>query len=90
MQAHAKEGKSFLFDDEEFDDEVDIEAEENEEEEDSDIAGITVENAYMAEKEDTAISMGEIAVNAGYVYRAADNVQMRVKLCCKHADNPDM
>lgn len=66
IQAHVKEESSFLFDDTEFDDEVDIEAEEAEEEGDtSDIAGISVENAYMEEKEDTAVAMGEIAVNAG-------------------------
>ena len=37
-QAHIKEDKSFVFDDQEFDDEVDIEEEENEQD-DSDIAG---------------------------------------------------
>lgn len=37
-QAHIKEDASFVFDDQEFDDEVDIEEEENEQD-DSDIAG---------------------------------------------------
>lgn len=61
-----KEESSLLFEDAEFDNEVDIEAEENEAEGDmSDIAGISVENAYMEEKEDTAVAIGEIAVNAG-------------------------
>ncbi|XP_045193420.2 importin-4-like [Mercenaria mercenaria] len=69
VKAHIKEESSFLFDDAEFDDEVDIEAEEAEAEGDtSDIAGISVENAYMEEKEDTAVAMGEIAVNAGAAF----------------------
>ncbi|KAH3769238.1 hypothetical protein DPMN_170487, partial [Dreissena polymorpha] len=67
VKAHVKEeSSSFLFDDAEFDTECDIEAEEDEAEGDmSDIAGISVENAYMEEKEDTAVAIGEIAVNAG-------------------------
>lgn len=66
FQAHVKEESSLLLDDEEFEGEVDISAEGNEEENDmSDIAGISVENAYMEEKEDTAMAIGEIAENAG-------------------------
>ena len=53
-----------MFEDAEFDTEVDIESEENDTDDMSDIAGISVENAYMEEKEDTAIAVGEIAVNA--------------------------
>jgi len=61
-----EEQSSVLFDDTEFDTEVDIEAEEAEEDGDvSDIAGISVSNAYLEEKEDTAVAMGEIALNAG-------------------------
>ena len=43
------------------------EDEENLEETDNDdeIAGYSVENAYMDEKEDACRSLGEIAVNAG-------------------------
>ncbi|XP_052817169.1 importin-4-like [Mya arenaria] len=69
VKAHVKEESSFLFDDAEFDAEVDIEVEEQEEDGDmSDIAGISVENSYMEEKEDTAMAMGEIALNAGTAF----------------------
>ncbi|KAL3859840.1 hypothetical protein ACJMK2_010031 [Sinanodonta woodiana] len=66
VKAHLKEDKDqvTIFDDEDFEDEEELDGEEDEDDEQH-IEGISVENAYIDEKEDTSVALGEIAVNVG-------------------------
>uniref|UniRef100_A0A8C7HBJ3 Importin 4 n=1 Tax=Oncorhynchus kisutch TaxID=8019 RepID=A0A8C7HBJ3_ONCKI len=67
--AHLEEDKTFvLLDDDDDDDEAQgdtILDEEGTDNVDPDIAGFSVENAYIDEKEDTCDALGEIAFNTG-------------------------
>uniref|UniRef100_A0A8C4SHZ2 Importin 4 n=1 Tax=Erpetoichthys calabaricus TaxID=27687 RepID=A0A8C4SHZ2_ERPCA len=64
-----EENQSFLLleddDDDEGNNETLIEEETEEEQDNNDIAGFSVENAYIDEKEDACIALGEIAYNSG-------------------------
>ncbi|KAL5021050.1 hypothetical protein ScPMuIL_000205 [Solemya velum] len=51
-----------VFNEEDFEEDVDLTEAEDEQENDN-IEGISVENAYMEEKEDTCTSLGELALN---------------------------
>uniref|UniRef100_A0A8D0GHS6 Importin 4 n=1 Tax=Sphenodon punctatus TaxID=8508 RepID=A0A8D0GHS6_SPHPU len=67
VQPQYGNGSSFLlFDDEE--EEAEVEGEENlgeeEDEEDSEMTGMSVENAFMDEKEDACVALGELATSA--------------------------
>ncbi|KAK3601657.1 hypothetical protein CHS0354_038220 [Potamilus streckersoni] len=66
VKAHLKEDKDqvTIFDDDDFEEEEELDGEEDEEDEQQ-IEGISVENAYIDEKEDTSVALGEIAVNVG-------------------------
>ncbi|XP_053121119.1 importin-4 [Hemicordylus capensis] len=64
-------GSSFLlFDDEE--EEAEVEGDESltddEEDDDSEITGLSVGNAFMDEKEDSCVALGEIATNASVAF----------------------
>nr|XP_033779924.1 importin-4 [Geotrypetes seraphini] len=63
---HYSENISFLlFDDDEAEEEEDSQIHDEEiEDDDPDIEGFTVENAYIDEKEDACVALGEIALNA--------------------------
>ncbi|XP_064416459.1 importin-4 [Latimeria chalumnae] len=63
-----EENKSFLLLEDEVDEEESIIAEEGEEDDESDVAGFSVENAYIDEKEDACDALGEIAVNTGAAF----------------------
>ena len=43
----------------------------NEEQEDDDVAGYTVENSFLEEKEDTCVALRELSLHCGYVIVAA-------------------
>uniref|UniRef100_A0A672T9A8 Importin 4 n=1 Tax=Sinocyclocheilus grahami TaxID=75366 RepID=A0A672T9A8_SINGR len=71
VMAHLDEDKPFvLLDDDDADDEdeegdVDLDEESETEVDDRDVAGFSVENAYIDEKEDACDALGEIAFNTG-------------------------
>uniref|UniRef100_A0A3B1JNG4 Importin 4 n=1 Tax=Astyanax mexicanus TaxID=7994 RepID=A0A3B1JNG4_ASTMX len=69
VTAHLEEDKQFvLLDDEDDDEEGDTVLEEDGENELDDVAGFSVENAYIDEKEDACDALGEIALHTGYRY----------------------
>ncbi|KAL4657117.1 importin-4-like isoform X1 [Arapaima gigas] len=57
-----------LFDDEKEDADTNLESEKDNDENGSDVAGITVENAYIDEKENACEALGEIALNTGAAF----------------------
>ncbi|XP_066483155.1 importin-4 [Tiliqua scincoides] len=71
IEPHYGTGSSFLlFDDEE--EEAEVEGDENltddEDEEDSELTGLSVGNAFMDEKEDSCVALGEIATHASAAF----------------------
>ncbi|KAJ6653043.1 hypothetical protein lerEdw1_010129 [Lerista edwardsae] len=71
IEPHCGTGSSFLlFDDEE--EEAEVEGDENltddEDEEDSELTGLSVGNAFMDEKEDSCVALGEIATHASAAF----------------------
>uniref|UniRef100_A0A672T7K5 Importin 4 n=1 Tax=Sinocyclocheilus grahami TaxID=75366 RepID=A0A672T7K5_SINGR len=75
VMAHLDEDKPFvLLDDDDADDEdeegdVDLDEESETEVDDRDVAGFSVENAYIDEKEDACDALGEIAFNTGVAFQ---------------------
>ncbi|KAG1953857.1 ARM repeat superfamily protein [Pimephales promelas] len=74
VTTHLEEDKQFVLldDDDDDDEEGDAILDEEEEEtevDDSDVAGFSVENAYIDEKEDACDSLGEIAFNTGVAFQ---------------------
>ncbi|TSL82486.1 Importin-4 [Bagarius yarrelli] len=66
VMTHLEEDKQFvLLDDDDDEDEGDVVLEEDGENEVEDLAGFSVENAYIDEKEDACDALGEIAFNTG-------------------------
>lgn len=57
-----------VFNEADFCEEEDLTAEEDDEEEDCNIHGISVENAFLDEKEDACCALGELAGNAGAIF----------------------
>ena len=91
LQAHIKEDKSFVFEDQEFDDEVDIEEEENEED-DSDIAGYVTVIMYLYFKffilslsgvlvSETLFCLAILKFSVDHTVPAHESVSP--KICCK-------
>ncbi|KAJ8302474.1 hypothetical protein KUTeg_018870 [Tegillarca granosa] len=70
VKAHFKEAEETVsvFNEEDFCDEEDLTGEEEDDEEENKIEGISVENAFLDEKEDTCCALGEIAGNTGPVF----------------------
>ncbi|XP_054850863.1 importin-4 isoform X2 [Eublepharis macularius] len=71
IEPHLGTGSSFLlFDDEE--EEAEVEGDESltdeEEDDDSELTGLSVGNAFMDEKEDACVALGEIAINASVAF----------------------
>ncbi|KAM9552689.1 importin-4-like isoform 3-T3 [Salvelinus alpinus] len=72
VTAHLEEDKTFVLLDDDDDDEAQgdtILDEEGTDTVDPDIAGFSVENAYIDEKEDTCDALGEIAFNTGAAFQ---------------------
>uniref|UniRef100_A0AAZ3QDY4 Importin N-terminal domain-containing protein n=1 Tax=Oncorhynchus tshawytscha TaxID=74940 RepID=A0AAZ3QDY4_ONCTS len=72
VTAHLEEDKTFVLLDDDDDDEAQgdtILDEEGTDNVDPDIAGFSVENAYIDEKEDTCDALGEIAFNTGAAFQ---------------------
>uniref|UniRef100_A0A673GLM7 Importin-4-like n=1 Tax=Sinocyclocheilus rhinocerous TaxID=307959 RepID=A0A673GLM7_9TELE len=75
VMAHLNEDKQFvLLDDDDADDEgeegdIDLDEESETEVDDRDVAGFSVENAYIDEKEDACDALGEIAFNTGVAFQ---------------------
>ncbi|XP_066539895.1 importin-4 isoform X2 [Hoplias malabaricus] len=70
VTAHVEEDKQFvLLDDEGEEEDGDTVLEEDGENEVEDVAGFSVENAYIDEKEDACDALGEIAYNTGAVFQ---------------------
>lgn len=72
VTAHLDEDKQLvLLDDDDADEEGDVDLEEESETEvdDRDVAGFSVENAYIDEKEDACDALGEIAFNTGVAFQ---------------------
>lgn len=72
VTAHFEEEKQFvLLDDDDADDEGDAVLEEDGDNEvdDRDVAGFSVENSYIDEKEDACDALGEIAFNTGVAFQ---------------------
>ncbi|XP_062847119.1 importin-4 isoform X2 [Trichomycterus rosablanca] len=70
VTAHVEEDKQFVhLDDDDDDDEGEAVLEEDEDNEMEDVAGFSVENAYIDEKEDACDALGEIAVNTGAAFQ---------------------
>ncbi|KAF5902711.1 importin-4, partial [Clarias magur] len=75
VTAHVEEDKQFVLldddddDDDNDDDEGDAVLEEDGENEVEDVAGFSVENAYIDEKEDACDALGEIAFNTGAAFQ---------------------
>ncbi|KAI4900020.1 hypothetical protein NFI96_023285 [Prochilodus magdalenae] len=71
VTAHVEEDKQFVLLDEEDDEdeEGDTALEEDGENEVEDVAGFSVENAYIDEKEDACDALGEIAFNTGAAFQ---------------------
>ncbi|XP_051738311.1 importin-4 [Ctenopharyngodon idella] len=75
VTAHLDEDKQFvLLDDDDADDEGEegdaiLDEEEETEIDDRDVAGFSVENAYIDEKEDACDALGEIAFNTGVAFQ---------------------
>ncbi|KAM9488712.1 importin-4 [Clarias gariepinus] len=72
VTAHVEEDKQFVLlddDDDDNDDEGDAVLEEDGENEVEDVAGFSVENAYIDEKEDACDALGEIAFNTGAAFQ---------------------
>ncbi|XP_063769722.1 importin-4 isoform X2 [Pseudophryne corroboree] len=63
---HYNENRTFMLFDDETDEEDTViqDEEEEDDEEDPDIEGFSVENAFVDEKEEACLSLGEIALNA--------------------------
>ncbi|XP_029003139.1 importin-4 isoform X2 [Betta splendens] len=76
ITAHLEEDKTFVLLDEDDDDddneeEKDVDFQEDENETDvHDVAGFSVENAYIDEKEDACDALGEIAFNTGVAFQS--------------------
>ncbi|XP_076111369.1 importin-4-like isoform X2 [Mytilus galloprovincialis] len=70
VKTHYKdeEEQVIMFNEEDFCDEEDLTAGDSDQEEDSKIHGISVENAYLDEKEDACCALGELAGNAGSIF----------------------
>ncbi|CAM4721710.1 unnamed protein product [Leuciscus chuanchicus] len=74
VMTHLEEDKQFVLLDDDDDDEgeegdVILDEEEETEIDDSDVAGFSVENAYIDEKEDACDALGEIAFNTGVAFQ---------------------
>ncbi|KAK7123905.1 hypothetical protein R3I93_022115 [Phoxinus phoxinus] len=75
VTTHLEEDKQFvLLDDDDDDDEGEegdaiLDEEEESEIDESDVAGFSVENAYIDEKEDACDALGEIAFNTGVAFQ---------------------
>lgn len=74
VMTHLEEDKQFVLLDDDDDDEgeegdVILDDEEETEIDDSDVAGFSVENAYIDEKEDACDALGEIAFNTGVAFQ---------------------
>ncbi|KAB5586574.1 hypothetical protein PHYPO_G00003290 [Pangasianodon hypophthalmus] len=71
VTTHLEEDKQFVLldDDDDDDDEGDTVLEEDGENEVEDVAGFSVENAYIDEKEDACDALGEIAFNTGAAFQ---------------------
>uniref|UniRef100_A0A3B4V173 Importin 4 n=1 Tax=Seriola dumerili TaxID=41447 RepID=A0A3B4V173_SERDU len=74
IMAHLEEDKTFVLldddDDKEEDKDVDDFLEDDTESDVHDVAGFSVENAYIDEKEDACDALGEIAFNTGAAFHA--------------------
>ncbi|XP_033729226.1 importin-4-like [Pecten maximus] len=70
VKAHVKtaEEQVSLFNEEDFGEEEDISQEDDEEDDEQHIEGISVENAFVDEKEDTCCALGELAANSGSIF----------------------
>ncbi|OWF34795.1 Importin-4 [Mizuhopecten yessoensis] len=70
VKAHVKvaEEQVSIFNEEDFGEEEDISQEDDEEDDEQHIEGISVENAFVDEKEDTCCALGELAANSGAVF----------------------
>ncbi|KAG7335643.1 hypothetical protein KOW79_000336 [Hemibagrus wyckioides] len=69
VTTHLEEDKQFVLLDEDDEDEGDVILEEDGENEVEDVAGFSVENAYIDEKEDACDALGEIAFNTGAAFQ---------------------
>ncbi|XDV47260.1 hypothetical protein PO909_016943 [Leuciscus waleckii] len=74
VMTHLEEDKQFVLLDDDDDDEgeegdIILDEEEETEIDDSDVAGFSVENAYIDEKEDACDALGEIAFNTGVAFQ---------------------
>ncbi|XP_056110127.1 importin-4 [Rhinichthys klamathensis goyatoka] len=75
VMTHLEEDKQFVLLDDDDDDDDDeegdaiLDEEEETEIDDSDVAGFSVENAYIDEKEDACDALGEIAFNTGVAFQ---------------------
>uniref|UniRef100_A0A7N8X579 Importin 4 n=1 Tax=Mastacembelus armatus TaxID=205130 RepID=A0A7N8X579_9TELE len=72
IMAHFEDDKTFVLlddDDDEEDKDIDDVLEDETEADVHDIAGFSVENAYIAEKEDACDALGEIAFNSGTAFQ---------------------
>ncbi|CAG5114577.1 unnamed protein product, partial [Candidula unifasciata] len=67
VKAHYKNESDCVtvFDEEDFNEDDDLETENGDDEEDYKLEGISVENAYLDEKEDACCALGELAYNTG-------------------------
>lgn len=84
VTAHLEEDKQFvLLDDDDDDEEGDTVLEEDGENELDDVAGFSVENAYIDEKEDACDALGEIALNTGAAFQPflESSFEQVYKLC---------
>ncbi|KAK2855493.1 hypothetical protein Q7C36_007362 [Tachysurus vachellii] len=71
VKTHLEEDKQFvLLDDDDGEDEGDVVLEEDGENEVEDVAGFTVENSYIDEKEDACEALGEIAFNTSAAFQS--------------------
>ncbi|XP_034990511.1 importin-4 isoform X1 [Zootoca vivipara] len=72
VESHGGTGNSFLLFDDEEEDEAEVEGEESlDEDEDDDFSehsGLNVESAFMDEKDDACVALGEIATGASVVF----------------------
>ncbi|XP_072536395.1 importin-4 isoform X2 [Salminus brasiliensis] len=83
VTAHLEEDKQFVLLDDSDDEEDDIVLEEDRENEVDDVAGFSVENAYIDEKEDACDALGEIAHNTGAAFQPflESSFEQVYKLC---------
>ncbi|XP_060081049.1 importin-4-like [Ylistrum balloti] len=70
VKAHVAlaEEQMSIFNEEDFGEEEDISQEDDDEDDHQHIEGISVENAFVDEKEDTCCALGELAANSGAVF----------------------